>query len=295
MDAHERLVDEILRKIPRPNYSELPLLYKEIDQMAEMIGKMLIQSGIFESETMLIRFDKADVSKIAGLVTKDPDVMVPFFVMICGFSVRELERLYNIANIYSLRSTEDTEKITAFAEAIKDNLKHPLHLETALYKFYKNWEEHQKRHYRGRKAEKFVSDVLEQHGYKAGKIKILCKGKEREIDCAIPPDPHNLRVAILVRRGVFRDLVKRAKEYSSEIDELIECYPDVKFVVVYFVSPHERDRINEIHARIEAERKNKRPYDLIILTPEEVATRMVNKLKEWVSKVPGHGGRLAGS
>ena len=42
----------------------------------------------------------------------------------------------------------------------------------------------------------------------AGKIKVLCKGKEREIDCAIPPDPHNLRVAMMIRRGVFRDLIK---------------------------------------------------------------------------------------
>ena len=284
MDAYERLVGEILRKIPRPNYSELPALYEEIDQMTKEIGKILTQSKIFEDKTMLIRFDESDVPTIAKLVNENSDVMVPFFVMICGFSVRELERLYNITNIYSLRNTDDLEKITLFAEAIKDNLKHPLHLETALYKFYKNWEEHQKRHYRGRKAEKFVKEVLEQNGYRAGKIKVLCKGKEREIDCAIPPDPDNLRVAILVRRGVFRDLIKRAKEYSSEFDELIECYPDVKFVVIYFVSPHERYRMNDIRARIEAERKNKRPYDLVILTPEEVTTELVNRLEEWYLK-----------
>jgi hypothetical protein len=202
--------------------------------------------------------------------------------MICGFSVRELERLYGIKDVYTLRTNiKDERKLNAFAEAIVDNLRYPLSLEAVLYKFYKNWEEHQKRHYRGREAEEFVIEVLKKYGYDAGKIKVLCKGKEREIDCAIPPDSQNLRVAIMIRRGVFRDLVKRAKEYSAEFDELMECYPNVKFVVVYFVSPHERERMNEIRSRIESEREGKRPYDLIILTSEEITEVLLKKLKEW--------------
>jgi len=208
--------------------------------------------------------------------------MIPFFVMICGFSVRELERLYNIKDVYSLRANvSEQEKLAAFAEAVEDNLRHPIHLETALYKFYKNWEEHQKRHYRGRKSENFVIETLRQHKYPAGKIKVRCRGKEREIDCAIPPDPQNPRVVIMIRHGVFRDLVKRAKEYSTEFDELVECFPDIKFVVIYFISSHEKNRMDEIRSRIESEREGRRPYDLIILTPSEVNCVLLKKLEEW--------------
>ena len=284
-EKDEKIVDEILKKIPRPNYSELPLLYDELDRMTKKIGKILIQSKLFESQTLLIRFDKADKNEIINLIRKSSNVMIPFFVMICGFSVRELERLYNIKDVYTLRTNiSEQKKLTAFAEAIEDNLKHPIHIETALYKFYKNWEEHQKRHYRGKKAENFVIETLRKYKYPVGKIKVQCKGKEREIDCAIPPDPRNLRVIIMIRHGVFRDLVKRAKEYSTEFDELVECFPNVKFVVIYFVSTHEKDRISEIRSKIESEREGKRPYDLIILTPEEVSSVLLRKLEDW--KVP---------
>ena len=280
--ALEEVINEILRKIPRPNYSELPALYEDLDRMTRRIGRVLIESGILERDSLMLRFDKAGKDEIIELITRDPDVMIPFFVMICGFSVRELERLYGIRNVYSLRSNvRDRDKLARFAEAVKDNLNHPIHVEAALYKFYKNWEEHQKRHYRAREAEEFVVNTLRRHGYEAGKIKITCKGTEREIDCAIPPDPRRVRVAIQIRRGVFRDLVKRAKEYSSEFDELLECYPNIKFVVIYFVSPHEKSRINEIRARIESERKGKKPYDLVILTPDEATNILIRKLKEW--------------
>ncbi|WP_272584882.1 hypothetical protein [Saccharolobus islandicus] len=82
----------------------------------------------------------------------------------------------------------------------------PLYLETLIYKFYKNWEEHQKRHYRGREAEEYVIRILRQNGYNAGKIRVICKSKEMEIDCAIPPN-NNFKVVIMIREGVFRDLV----------------------------------------------------------------------------------------
>ena len=219
MVTNKEVINEILRKIPRPNYSELPLLYEDLDNMTMRVGNILIKSNLFEPEKQLIRFDRASRNEIVDLIRKDSDVMVPFFIMLCGFSVRELERLYNIKNVYSLRSNvSDQSKLIAFAEAIENNLKHPIHLETAVYKFYKNWEEHQKRHYRGHEAEKLVIDTLRKHGFNAGKIKVLCKGKDREIDCAIPPDPHKLRIAIQIRRGVFRDLIKRSKEYSTELN-----------------------------------------------------------------------------
>jgi hypothetical protein len=53
--------------------------------------------------------------------------------------------------------------------------------------------------------------------------------------------------------------------------------------VVYLVYPHERDRINEIRMRIEKERRGKRPYDLVIFTPEELEILFM-KLGEWSIK-----------
>ena len=288
MDGGEDVLEEILKKIPRPNYAELRPMYDELDDMARRAGRALMRSGLFERGSLLIRFDRATRDDIISIIKKDPDVMVPFFVMVCGFSDRELERLYGISNVYSLRGKAGQKKLEAFAQAVVDNLRHPLHLETIIYKFYKNWEEHQKRHYRGRVAEYFVREVLERHGYEAGKVRVNCKGKEREIDVAVPPRSSDLRVAIQVRQGVSKDLIKRAKEFSSEFDELMECYPNAKFVVVYFVSPHEKNRIGEIYSKIASEREGKRPYDLVILRPEEVEEKLVPKLEEWgVPKAAG--------
>ena len=52
---------------------------------------------------------------------RDPDIMVPLFVMIYGFSVRELERLHGIRNVYSLGSNVgDQDKLAHFAEAYSE-------------------------------------------------------------------------------------------------------------------------------------------------------------------------------
>jgi len=261
----------------------MPSLYHELDQMAATAGKILMESGLFEPDTLLVRFDKADEEDIAALVMRNPQVMVPFFVTICGFSEREMSRLYGIRDVYSLCERVNKEKVERLARAVKDNLKHPLGLETVIYKFYKNWEEHQKRQRRGREAERLVAEVLEKHGYRAGKLTVVCNNREREIDLAIPPDRDQIRVAIMIRYGVYRDLIKRAKEFSAEFDELLSCYPDIKFVVVYFVSPHEKELMEKIRAKIEREREGKRPYDAVILTLEELEG-LVEKLREW--KIP---------
>jgi len=277
------LIDNIITKIPRPNYVEIPQLYEKIDSMAQKIGEILVSSKLFDPNTLTIHFEKASKKDIIELIRRDPDVMVPFFVMVCGFSVRELERLYDIRDIYRLRSEPDMIRLSKFAEAIMDNLRYPLHLETVLYKFYKNWEEHQKRHYRGRRIEELIINMLRKHGIHAGKIKITCHGDQREIDCAIPPDPNRLKVAIQIRTGVRRDLIKRAKEFSSEFDEVLKCYPEAKFVAIYFTSPHEEKRREEIYRKILDERRGKRPYDLVIVTSklEEIEEQLVEKLKEW--------------
>jgi len=43
----------------------------------------------------------------------------------------------------------DLDLLVYFADLVRSLLAHPLRLETVLYKFYKNWEEHQRRHWRG--------------------------------------------------------------------------------------------------------------------------------------------------
>lgn len=280
---HRRLVEEILTKIPRPNYDEIPLLYIDLDNMAKKIGLILTSSELYEEQSRLIRFDRASSNDVYRLMAEDPNVMIPFFVMVCGFSVRELERLAGIDDIYTLRRPEQWRKkrrtAQRFAEFVVKNLRHPLYLETVLYKFYKNWEEHQKRHYRA-KIEDQVRKFFEQHGYPCDKIKIYTRGKEIEIDGAIPPDPDKVKVALQIRTGVRRDLVKRAKEFSSECDDILQCCPNVKFIPIYLVPPHEKDKLEEVRQTINSERQGKTPYATVILTWEELEN-LLNQLPEW--------------
>lgn len=279
----DKAIEEILLKIPRPNYGELPELYQEMDNMVRRIARVIAQSKLYEAEAGIVRFDVADVNDIYNLMKEEPSVMVPLFVMICGFSVRELERLYGIHDVYSLRNPQkfksNRSNAISLAEAVKENLNYSLYLETIIYKFYKNWEEHQKRHRRA-KIEDIVRQLFMKHGYPCGKVSVYCQGKEVEIDAAIPPDLHHMKVACQVRTGVRRDLVKRAKEFSSEFDDVLPCLPDVKFVVIYLVPLHEKSMIDEIRNLIASQREGKRPYDAIVLTWDEL-NRLIEKFKDW--------------
>ncbi len=106
---------------------------------------------------------------------------------------------------------------------------------------------------------------------------LLCGGKRREIDCAVPRDKPV--VAINVRVGVEEDRAKRIKEFGAELKEAKEC--GVKhFVVVYFVPEHEKSKLEEIRAEFLREA----PFDLVVLTREELEL-LVKKLREW--GVPG--------
>jgi hypothetical protein len=160
---------------------------------------------------------------------------------------------------------------------VRSLLAHPLRLEIVLYKFYKNWEEHQRRHWRGRKAEKDACDVIARYCRDVGKRKFQCGGKKREIDCAVPRDKPV--VAISIREGESEDRVKRIKEFAVELKEAKEC--GVKhFVVVYFVPEHEKSKLEEIRAEFMREA----PFDLVVLTREELEL-LAERLREW--GVPG--------
>ncbi len=155
-------------------------------------------------------------------------------------------------------------------------LAHPLRLEIVLYKFY-NWEERQRRHWRGRRAENEVCTAVKARCGNAGKYVLLCGGKRREIDCAVPRDKPV--VAINVREGVGEGRAKRIKEFAAKLKEAKEC--GVKyFVVVYFVPEHEKSKLEEIRAEFLREA----PFDLVVLTREELEL-LVKKLREW--GVPG--------
>jgi hypothetical protein len=155
-------------------------------------------------------------------------------------------------------------------------LAHPLRLETVLYKFY-TWEEHQRRHWRGRRAENEVCTAVKTRCGNAGRYVLQCGGKRREIDCAVPRDIP--LVAISIKEGESEDRAKRIKEFATELKEVKEC--GVKhFIVAYLVQEHEKGRLEEIRAEFLKEA----PFDLVVLTREELGLQ-AERLREW--GVPG--------
>jgi len=107
---------------------------------------------------------------------------------------------------------------------------------------------------------------------------LLCGGKRREIDRAVPRDKPV--AAVNVMAGVEENCAKRIKEFATELKEVKEC--GIKyFVVVYFVPEHEKNKLEEIRAEFLRET----PFDLVVLTREELEL-LVKKLREW--GVPGY-------
>ena len=136
----EEVVVKILEKISRPNLEELWELYEELDGMTRRALKVLMLSEHFEEESFRVRFDEMEASDVEELIVRDREVMIPFFTVICGLSVRELERLFGIKDVYSLRGAKkigerSRRKLKEFAEVVSDLLRHPLTLETVAYKF----------------------------------------------------------------------------------------------------------------------------------------------------------------
>jgi hypothetical protein len=165
--------------------------------MTSRIAEILTASSLYNAGTQGVDFGKATSEDLVELISKDPEVMVPFFVMIAGLSHKKLKRR-GLGRVYSLRRARNREKLKPLAELARNLLAQPLRLETVLYNFYKNWEEHQRRHWRGRKAEKDTCEVIARYCRDVGKRKFQCGGKKREIDCAVPRDKPV--VAINVRK-----------------------------------------------------------------------------------------------
>jgi len=275
-----------IKDFPRPNFEELPSLYDELDRLADRVEKAIrsLKNELFDPHSELISFDKISEDDMIGLIRKDPEALVPAFTRVCGLTVREFERLYGLENVYKLRNrlrwqmpTEDERK---FAKAIVEQLgSAKMYLETFVYTFYKMWEEHQKRHARGRKAEEDVRKFFEDHGYECKKLT-----EPVEVNGAIPPasDPKKVRVVIPIRTGVRRDLVKRAKEYSSEFDRFKNEFPNAKVIIVFRIPRYELDIKEEIRETIIEERRDKEPYDGVFFYDE--LRDALERFEEW--KIP---------
>lgn len=259
-------------------------MYDELDKLSERIEQAIrsLEPQFFEEE--LIRFNKMDENAIIELVRKDPEAMIPAFTRVCGPSVREFERLYGLNDVYSLRNRRrwlnpgaDERKFAGvIAQLLEGTV---MHVETFLYTFYKMWEEHQKRHVRGREAERDVREYFQQHGYPCEKIT-----SPVEVNGAIPPSPNPSEVllAMAIRTGVRRDLVKRAKEFSREFDIFKREFPNAKVIVVFRIPQHELSIKEEIRETIIEERKERETYDGVFFHDELENIR--KKLEKW--KIP---------
>jgi len=264
-----------LEDYPRPNIEELPGLYAELDDLvhrAEMAIRNLPER-LFNQGTEVIHFGEMTENEFRDLVGRDPDVMIIAFTRTCGLSDREFSRLFGLENVYRLRKSwqSDQDGAKAFTKAMMHLLPEQMRLETFLYTFFRMWEEHQKRHHRAR-FEEDVRTFFNTHGYECRKIT-----HPTEVNGAIPPE--NPRLVMQVRTGVRKDLVKRAKEFSSEFDRSVEAFPNAKFMIVFKIPHHELNRRDEIKQVIIDQRKGRKPYDIVLFQDElEDALR---KLEEW--------------
>ena len=255
--------------------NELPGLYADLDRLAETAEVLIrgLPKSLFDEDNEIISFGSMSVSDLAELIGRAPDIMVIAFTRVCGLSDREFSRLFGLTNVYKLRRSHNwlTGKDEGlFLRSIHGLLPKHMHLETFLYTFYKMWEEHQKRHYRAR-FEKDVRAFFQAHGYSCEKITV-----PTELNGAIPPlDP---RVLLQIRTGVRKDLVKRAKEFSTEFDEGIKAFPKARFIVVFRIPEHELDRREEIREVIISQRSG-RPYDGVFFHDE--LEDALNNLQEW--------------
>jgi len=90
-------------------------MYRELDEMTSRIAEILTASSLYNAGTQEVDFGKATSEDIVELISKDPEVMVPFFVMITGLSHRELKRR-GLRGVYSLRKARNREAICGPSE-----------------------------------------------------------------------------------------------------------------------------------------------------------------------------------
>jgi len=228
---------------------------------------------LFDDRDEVVFFGSMTKEDLEKLVGSDPSALVIALTRVCGLSDREFYRLYGLKEVYVLRESwvKDQERRDLFLEIIAKLLPEQMHLETFLYTFYKMWEEHQKRHHRAR-FEEDVRVYFRAHGYECRKI-----SRPLEVNGAIPPSKPE--VVIQVRTGVRKDLVKRAKEFSSEFDKAHAAFPRAKFLIVFKIPTHELDRREEIRHVIESQRTRKRQYDAILFQDE--LENAIAKLRQW--------------
>lgn len=262
-------VEELLKKIPRPVFDELPQLYNELDEMARKVAEILSKSRFYDRDTGLVHFERMSEEDLLDLMRSSPSELVPLLVTFCGLSIRELEA-HGVKDVYKLRETFDDVKAKRLVTIVKGLLNAPYSIETVIYKFYKNWEEHQIRQYRA-KVEREIRQFFRSRGYDCKKLK-----KPIEVDGAIPPK--NPKVVFQIRTGVMKDLRKRAKEFSKEYEAAKEKFPHAHFVPIYIPREHELKHKEDIRRIIMEEGGNK--YELVVISKDELP-KLLKKLEEW--------------
>jgi hypothetical protein len=78
--------------------------------MTSRIAEILTASSLYNAGAQEVDFGRATSEDLVELICKDPEVMVPFFVMITGLSHRKLKRR-GLKGVYSLRRARNREAI----------------------------------------------------------------------------------------------------------------------------------------------------------------------------------------
>ena len=89
---------------------DIPELYGELDEMTRHIAEILTDSSLYNAGAQDVDFGKATSEDLVELIGKDPEAIVPFFVMITRLSHRELKRR-GLGRVYLLRRVRDREAI----------------------------------------------------------------------------------------------------------------------------------------------------------------------------------------
>lgn len=218
---------------PQTSPEELPDLYKDLEnKRSDVEGALLENFNTRETdEGIRIIFADATVEDYLQAMSDVNHALVPFFTKISGYSDREFQRKYGVQNFgsrFSSRKTAftDSDEARVFAEMLEDEMPAEMWLETALYAFFKMYENDQRRFVRMR-YEETVREHLRENGIPNRKGVDL----PGQPDLAVPEsDPYEVTGEVRVFHEM--DSKKRYKEFRDEAREAAENFPDARFIIV---------------------------------------------------------------
>lgn len=231
---------------PQPDKNLLPNLFSHLDESVSTLERILRNHFRIDDRGghEIIVWRDAHKQDYLDALYANPEIMVPAMMKITGLTRRVFARVYGIDHVDNIKnwSTKDfreTERGKALAKAIHDLMPEQMYLETALYVFYKSWENDKRRTFR-RDYEEVILERLRDVGYPATKDESI----EGKPDIAIP-DTKPYEVLGEVRAVDIDDFQKRAKNFRDEAALAHDNYPDARFVVVAKMPKHQLDRRRE--------------------------------------------------